>query len=70
MFDNKQADKYTKRREIVFLLLAGLFTGTLAMLNILGITRLIDLSFEFFGFVVPFTVFVGVLPYPLTLALC
>ncbi|MBN2522935.1 MAG: queuosine precursor transporter [Bacteroidales bacterium] len=59
-------NKYEKRREFVFLLLAGLFIGTLAMLNILGITRIIDLSFEFFGIHVPFRVFVGILPYPLT----
>ena len=43
-------EKYEQRREIVFILLAGLFIGTLAMLNILGITRLIDLSFSVFGF--------------------
>lgn len=59
-------ETYEKRREIVFLLLAGLFVGTLAMLNILGITRLIDLSFTIFGLEVPFRVFVGVLPYPIT----
>ncbi len=59
-------DKYTKRQEIVFIMLAGIFIGTLAMLNILGITRLIDLSFSVFGFTVPFRVFVGVLPYPIT----
>ncbi|USN98190.1 MAG: queuosine precursor transporter [Phycisphaeraceae bacterium] len=33
-----------KRRENVFLVLAGLFLGTLAMLNILGITRFIVLA--------------------------
>jgi uncharacterized integral membrane protein (TIGR00697 family) len=59
-------DKYEKRREFVFLLLAGLFIGTLAMLNILGITRLIDLSFNFFSVRIPFRVFVGILPYPIT----
>ncbi len=59
-------NKYERRREIVFLLLSGLFIGTLAMLNILGITRIIDLSFSVFGFDVPFKVFIGVLPYPLT----
>jgi uncharacterized integral membrane protein (TIGR00697 family) len=64
--DHNYNEKYTARREIVFILLAGLFIGTLAMLNILGITRLIDLSFTVFGFNIPFTVFVGVLPYPIT----
>ena len=33
-----------ERRERVFLILAGLFLGTLAMLNILGITRFIKLA--------------------------
>ena len=55
-----------ERRERVFLILAGLFLGTLAMLNILGITRFIDLSFELFGLHVPFMLAVGVLPYPVT----
>ena len=54
------------RREVVFILLAGLFLGTLAMLNILGISRQIDLSFNIGSLRIPFVVFVGVLPYPLT----
>lgn len=54
------------RREMVFLVLAGLFLGTLAMLNLLGITRFVDLSFSFLGLEVPMFVAVGVLPYPLT----
>jgi uncharacterized integral membrane protein (TIGR00697 family) len=58
--------KYRKRREVVFLLFAGLFLGSLAMLNILGISRLLDFSFTLFGIRVPFMVFVGVLPYPIT----
>ena len=58
--------KFVYRREIVFILLAGLFIGTLAMLNVLGISRLIDLSFTIFGTRVPFAVFIGVLPYPIT----
>ncbi|MFW5657976.1 MAG: queuosine precursor transporter [bacterium] len=62
----KEVDIYTWRREIVFVILSGVFLGTLAILNILGISRQIDLSFEFFGRVVPFVVFVGVLPYPIT----
>ncbi len=63
---NSLEDKYDRRREIVFLALSGLFVGTLAMLNILGITRLVDLSFTLFGFTFPVKVFVGVLPYPIT----
>ncbi len=54
------------RRERVFLVFAGLFLGTLAMLNVLGITRFVDLSFTIAGFRVPFVVAVGVLPYPIT----
>lgn len=64
-----------RRRESVFLLLAGLFLGTLAMLNILGITRFIKLfeihdsngeMMSFGGVPLVFAVAVGVLPYPMT----
>ena len=58
--------KIIKRREVVFILLSGFFLGTLAILNILGISRQIDLSFTLFGLRVPFIVFIGVLPYPIT----
>ncbi len=58
--------KYVVRREIVFVVLSGLFLGSLAMLNILGISRLIDLSFKWGGFEIPFFLFIGVLPYPIT----
>ncbi|MEO1007989.1 MAG: queuosine precursor transporter [Planctomycetota bacterium] len=63
-----------RRREGVFLVLAGLFLGTLAMLNILGITRFIvfaswsegsGLSWGRWG-EISFAVAVGVLPYPIT----
>lgn len=50
------------RREIVFLVLCGLFLGSLTMLNILGITRIIDFSTES----IPFKLTMGVLPYPVT----
>ena len=55
-----------RRREIVFIVFSGFFLGTLAILNILGISRQIDLSFQLFGSTIPFVVFVGVLPYPIT----
>jgi len=55
-----------EKRERVFLILAGIFLGTLAMLNILGITRFLDFSFELFGTRIPFEVAIGVLPYPIT----
>ncbi|HSM80915.1 MAG TPA: queuosine precursor transporter [Nodosilinea sp.] len=51
------------RREVVFLVLSGLFLGTLGMLNILGISRFVNI-FTWGDFAV--TVAVGVLPYPLT----
>ena len=56
-----------ERRERVFLVLAGLFLGTLAMLNILGISRFVKLGQwgEGPGAWV-FAVAVGVLPYPVT----
>jgi uncharacterized integral membrane protein (TIGR00697 family) len=56
------------RRERVFLIFAGIFLGTLAMLNILGISRFIKL-FEFTtsgGTTLTFAIAVGVLPYPIT----
>lgn len=55
-----------ERRERVFTVLAGFFLGTLAMLNILGISRFLDLSFQVFGYTIPASIAVGVLPYPLT----
>jgi len=58
--------KYQRRREIVFVVLAGLFLGSLAMLNVLGISRLLDLSFSIGNIEVPFYLFIGVLPYPVT----
>jgi uncharacterized integral membrane protein (TIGR00697 family) len=42
----------------VFLVLAGIFLGAMAMLNIIGITRFIHIG--------PLALAVGVLPYPLT----
>ena len=62
-----EAELY-RRRETVFLVLAGVFLGTLTMLNILGIARFIDLSFSIpgLGWHVPMPLAVGVLPYPIT----
>jgi len=51
------------RRAVVFLVLSGLFLGTLGMLNILGISRFVNI-FTWNDFAV--TVAVGALPYPLT----
>jgi len=65
-FDDKVDKKISRRREVVFIILSGFFLGTLAILNILGISRQIDLTFYIFGIRIPFVVFVGVLPYPIT----
>jgi len=61
-----EASVLHRRRERVFLVLAGFFLGSMTMLNILGVTRFLDMSFEVFGVQVPFALAVGVLPYPLT----
>ena len=57
-----------RRRELVFLIVAGLFLGTLAVLNIVGVTRFVDLSFDIpvLDWHIPMDVAVGVLPYPIT----
>lgn len=70
MFVTEDLDPiYRRRREWTFLLIAGLFLGSLAMLNILGISRFIDLS-SWFGISdessVRFSIAIGVLPYPIT----
>ena len=62
----EENSKIARRREVVFVILSGLFLGTLAVLNILGISRQIDLSFNLGSVRIPFVVFVGVLPYPIT----
>ena len=51
------------RRDCVFLVLAGLFLGTLGMLNILGLTRFLQLGSIGRW---PIVVAVGALPYPIT----
>ena len=68
MNDNLQLtpEKLQERRQGVFLILAGIFLGTLAMLNILGVSRFLYLSFTVWGIRIPFTLAVGVLPYPVT----
>jgi len=57
-----------RRRQNVFLVLSGLFLGSLAMLNIVGVARFLDLSFTIplVEWRVPMVVAVGVLPYPIT----
>lgn len=52
------ATDYSERRERVFLVLAGVFICIMTILNIVGITRFVQLG--------PMALAVGVLPYPLT----
>ena len=47
-----------EKREKVFLVLAGTFLSAMTMLNLIGITRFIEIG--------PLAVAVGVLPYPIT----
>ncbi len=60
--DNPLDPKYTYRRELVFLILAGIFLGSLTILNILGLSKMI--SFPVFGYNI--TIPIGVLPHPIT----
>ncbi|MEB3264154.1 MAG: queuosine precursor transporter [Synechococcus sp.] len=52
-----------QRRDLVFLVLAGIFLGTMGMLNILGLTRFLTLGSIGSW---PIVVAVGALPYPVT----
>ena len=52
-----------ERRQVAFLVLAGIFLGTMGMLNILGLTRFLSLG-SIGSF--PIIVAVGALPYPVT----
>ena len=61
-----EASELHARRERVFLVLAGLFIGSMTMLNILGVSRFIDMSPTLFGVRIPMVLAVGVLPYPIT----
>ncbi|MDY7110185.1 MAG: queuosine precursor transporter [Planctomycetota bacterium] len=61
-----EASALHARRERVFLVFAGLFLGSMTMLNILGVTRFIDMSFTILGMKIPFMLAIGVLPYPIT----
>ncbi|MCB0357808.1 MAG: queuosine precursor transporter, partial [Bdellovibrionales bacterium] len=47
-----------EKRERVFIILAAFFIGSMTLLNVVGITRFIQMG--------PLSVAVGVLPYPLT----
>lgn len=67
--DDHSSIQIRRRREVVFLILSGLFLGSLVMLNILGVSRFIDLS-NWVGIskesTFTFSLAIGVLPYPIT----
>ena len=54
------------RREVVYMLLAGVFLGSLTMLNILGVSKMIDISGYLGADEGRFMLPVGVLAYPAT----
>ena len=51
-------DPLSEKRQRVFVILAAVFIGSMTLLNVVGITRFIQLG--------PLSLAVGVLPYPLT----
>jgi queuosine precursor transporter len=63
---NIENNTHSARQERVFLLLAGIFLGTLGIINLLGVSRFIDLSFSLGDLNVPLILPLGVLPYPIT----
>lgn len=69
MFVAEENQYLQRRRETVFLILTGIFLGSLVMLNILGVSRFIDLS-HYVGISstssITFSLAIGVLPYPIT----
>ncbi len=58
MTEKNKEINYEDRRQLIFLLLSGVFIGAMAMLNVIGITKFISIG--------PLQVAVGVLPYPIT----
>ncbi|MBI2790955.1 MAG: queuosine precursor transporter [Gammaproteobacteria bacterium] len=66
LFAQPHLNTFAKRQESVFIVLAGIFLSTLAVLNVIGLSRILDLSFSLGSLTVPVTIPLGVLPYPLT----
>ena len=56
----------SKKQELLFLGLSGIFLGSLTLLNVLGTSKFIDYSFHLFNLDIPFVIAIGVLPYPFT----
>ena len=64
-----QDSKHIKNKDIqslIFLILSGIFLGSITLLNVLGTSKFIDYSFEIFNLKIPFVIAIGVLPYPIT----
>jgi queuosine precursor transporter len=61
---NETDNSVSRKREAVFLILSGIFLGSMTMLNVLGTSKILYLGslFGFFSLTVP----VGVLAYPIT----
>ena len=66
MSKGKNIEEIERRKFNVLLILSGIFLSSMTMLNILGTSRFLDLSFNFLGSEIPMIVAVGVLPYPIT----
>jgi len=64
--NNSPEIKYTNRRRAVLLVLSAIFISSMTMLNLLGTSRFLDLSFNLLGLQIPVVFAVGVLPYPIT----
>ena len=64
----KSSNKKNKgsKKEVIFLVLSGIFFGSLTLLNVLGTSKFIDYSFPILGYNIPFVIAIGVLPYPIT----
>ena len=64
-----QYSKHIKNKDIqslIFLILSGIFLGSITLLNVMGTSKFIDYSFEIFNLKIPFVIAIGVLPYPIT----
>ena len=63
----KNIFKFENAKQLtVYMVLAAIFISSMTMLNILGTSRFLDLSFSFFDTKIPMIVAIGVLPYPIT----
>ena len=55
---NSKLNSLVERRERVFFILAAIFICSMTLLNVIGLTRFVQLG--------PIQLAIGVLPYPLT----